>query len=104
MNGKAKIDFDLWNKYPNAFSVMPKSCQNALIIEWLDSVGVTVIIVPYATIFNLCEDLVGMDGTWSAFVYDGKKWKSDLVDLKNRQEATEKAIEVAVNIYNEKQK
>lgn len=107
LNGKAKelfISFMCkkyrdfrWFEYENLLEV----CQNALIIEWLDSVGYNIIITPYAAFINLGADLVGLDGTWSFFIYKSKELMSDGVDFEIRQEATAEAIKKAVELINE---
>jgi len=97
MNGKAKIDFFNQCKYSElGFSELPKVCQQALIIEWLDSVGIYVNINREISNVNLwCFDLTFKKNLDHKV---GENW------FDNRQESTEKAIETAINIYNEKQK
>jgi len=75
--------------------------QNALIIDFFDSVGITIMVLPYATIFDLGDNLRGVDGTWSYFVYIKETHKKDGVDFKSRTEATNEAIIKENIIYNE---
>ncbi len=86
------------------FLAESKVCQNALIIEWFDSVGIHVIVSPYsyAYLFANGADLIENDSTWSYFIYKGTKYISDGVDFENRTEATTKAIKRANVIYNNK--
>ena len=95
---KAKQDFEKWlsNNYPELFNdftvgyilfdTLNNTCNNALIIEWFDSVGIYICIEPKRIIDSWIFDVLineGVDSVWS-----------------NRQEATTKAIEKANTIYN----
>lgn len=104
MNGQAKIDFEKWlkqqpfvnyNKYTKqiiihnkVYSELNKRFQHALIIEFFDSVGI-IITINYWT--EASYTISNKNG--------GKDLYSGLCG-KTRQEATEKAIEKAVEIYN----
>jgi len=106
MNGKAKIDFLewYWENYINPlpmtickkidlsdfFDTLVPIFQKALIIEWLDSVGLRISIVARIDDFGFLLN------------HDDK----ELYEFKfsTRQEATEKSIETAMEIYNDKQK
>jgi len=115
MNGKAKEDFESWlrkqpnfiyNKYTRKivfmgkilFEDLPSNIKNAFIIEWIDSVGVTVDVIPRLSEKN------GIAFEPNTFCVETEFTTEDFEQFSTRQEATEKAIEVAVNIYNEKQK
>lgn len=78
------IKYDLYYLF---VYMMPEACKNALIIEWLDSVGYKVIIIP--TIF--VDD-------WSCDVF---AWTNSLfTNLKSRLIAENKAIEHVNELYN----
>ena len=63
------------------FNILPQTCQNALIIEWFDSIGIYInISVTYG--FNWYINELGGE------------------DYNNRQEATKQAIIKANEIYN----
>lgn len=68
------------------------SMLHALIIEWLDSVGIYVSIGR-----SYISEKFFFEILHARFTYEGKWYKS-------RQQATEKAIEKAIEIYNEKHK
>jgi len=98
MNGKAKIDFEYWVKENYGFddimtwNYIQKTVLNALIIEWLDTVRIYIIscIIPNEFRFY-CN------------ITHGDFYLIDQTDIySTRQEATEKAIETAVNTYNNK--
>ena len=110
LNGKAKELFEKWynENIGKKISVghlslytLSESMINSVIIEWLDSIGYNIIITPYATCITLGDDLVGLDGTWSFFVYKSKELMLDGVDFESRQEATTEAIKKAVELINE---
>ena len=92
LTGKAKEAFlkHSIGKEIALFEAMLPIYQHALIIEWLDSVGIiTEVIATY------------YDGwTFLPVVYDNFANKHDIdFDYDSRQQATEKAIERAVEIY-----
>lgn len=101
MNGQAKIDFEKWvfknykqysgnyhNRKLSIFTDLTPQMTNALIIEWFDSIGI-IITINYWT--EASYTISNKNG--------GKDLYSGLCG-KTRQEATEKAIEKAVEIYN----
>lgn len=103
LTGKAKEDFkiwfdtnylDFWNQYHKYDTLI-----NALIIEWFDSVGI--IILPK----RFTHKLEFSD--WY-FIITNKQgvhlnnYLEDRLNVDSRQEATEKAIEKANLIYNNK--
>ena len=108
LTGKAKEAFEKWlDNYSQKHHqkewldndlyldevYLPDELMNALIIEWLDSVGIiTEVIATY------------YDGwTFLPLVYDNFANKHDIdVDYDSRQQATEKAIERAVELFNER--
>lgn len=110
MEGKAK---DALFKFcqENDYSLFAESekykdlaiMNNALIIEWLDSVG------SYITIQAFEDISSGYNRGFEVVIYDEKSNKNYFV-LNNgdvfstRQEATEAAIKKAVEIFNEKYK
>jgi len=101
LQGKAKDDFEKWfdNEYPelsceyNGNFNMPISSYNALIIEWFDTVSIYIKISAIKMFYenvlfkgkleNNCEVIESSD-VW----------------FKTRSEATAKAVEKAVEIYN----
>lgn len=94
LTGKALEDFTQWNSNKQFDMMLPfeyPTYLNALIIEWLDSVGV------YIEIFNEFGDF-GMSihrGSYKNPIESIGHWKT-------RQEATEQAIIKANDIYNER--
>ncbi|MDV3594191.1 hypothetical protein CMU87_17110 [Elizabethkingia anophelis] len=102
MEGKAKEAFKKFC-YENDYSLFAESekykdlaiMNNALIIEWLDSVGIIVYVTPY---YN--HDL-GMFNKWAGYESEKGLITDQYV---SRQEATEAAIKKAVEIFNEKYK
>lgn len=102
LTSKAKIEFEKWfnNEYPelacdyNGNFNMPDTLYNALIIEWFDSIGITVDVMPI-----LNNPLKFMPNTfWLEKEYSMSEEEPEYFD--NRQEATQKAIEKACEIYN----
>ena len=107
LNGKAKEEFEKWlieyyltnrkdyNQFTND-SILKKHYrktqieQNALIIEWFDSVGI------YINIENLYYQ-----SWWSFKVKNCPKTFNEVVTVSTRHEATTKAIEKAVEIFNQ---
>lgn len=102
MNGQAKIDFEKWLFFNHriqlldGFTHLTKSCQNALIIEFFDSVGIYIDSLHSYAFDNTLEYCVKVN---DVFVSHNEKDKP-INRFKTRQEATEKAIEKAVEIYN----
>lgn len=94
MNGQAKIDF--FKKYmfdDESFNYFPPIYQHALIIEWFDSVGIYI-------------ETGGADYRGVEFWYNIQE-KNTINGhngeyFNSRQQATEKAIEKAIILYNEK--
>jgi len=91
---KAKEDFGLWHferntpieEYKNFYD-LSKTCKNALIIEWFDSVGINILLT--------CEFDYGyeiLDNRYEVMECV-KKWYD------TRQQATEEAIKKACKIY-----
>ena len=105
LNGKAKEDFGIFvfKKYKIAtwddFYKLPLVCQQALVIDFFDSVGIYISIEVYnkpdATTWY--ETYVSTKSLldWS-LTYDWNEL------FNSRPEATEKAIEKAVEIFNQK--
>jgi len=105
LNGKAKEDFleYYWENRikPLSMSICKKQdlgeffetimdiMQNALIIEWLDSVK----------IFINIKSKFGQKKQCERFSFNVRNYNSGFM-FNSRQEATEKAIEKAVEIYN----
>ena len=101
LTGKTKQDFEKWlsNNYPELFNsfttgyilfdTLSDSCINALIIEWFDSVEIYVQI-----------NVENIDGIFSSYVFNKNDLFSSKENSNSRQEATEKAIEKANQIYN----
>lgn len=96
LTGKAKEDFFYWfreNKRDLRKSYLDDTCDNALIIEWLDSVGIYIQVVAISTHgqpifdYNIQQDneINGMNG----------------YTFSTRLEATTEAIKQSNIIYNE---
>src|SRR5690606_33935055 len=99
LTGKAKEDFLKWYYYNNYHhQVFTETSDdifiNALIIEWIDSVGIF-ISINYVSFYDELRN----DKGFEAYVTNnGLSVKFRIV--KNRQEAIEKAIKKANEIYN----
>lgn len=88
-NGKKEFDLYYMCKY-----MIPENMVCAKIIEWLDSVGIYVYIEPSIPIgWEEPDCFIFRVGT-----------ETNRSKYKDRQQATEKAIERAIEIYNEKHK
>lgn len=97
LNGKAKEEFEKWLKLNHGYdftmtTYLKEVMLNALIIEWFDSVGI-IIIPRYNEISKEFMPQIRFNPI------------SDNVDLKpfypTRTESTTKAIEKAVEIFNQ---
>lgn len=102
MNGQAKIDFEKWLKLNHGYdftmtTYLKEVMLNALIIEWFDTIGTWILINPVDNkddwFFQILEEDL-MSPFFEVFISDA--------DFRNRQQATEKAIEKAIILYNEK--
>ncbi|MGJ1205680.1 hypothetical protein [Sphingobacterium lactis] len=107
LTGKAKEAFEQWVLYMHheirfrslikihnqrdlfvSYDDIPGDFLNTLIIEWLDSVGIYVSIeYIYGEHFSCCVEALE---------------QTEFTNGDTRQQATEKAIEMAVEIYNSK--
>ena len=100
LTGKAKKEFVQWlseqgvkgidisNFEFDKFHLLSKVCQNALIIEWFDSVGIFV-------------NTVRLEGVWNySFWFKHNRYEE--YNFNTRQKATEQAIIKANEIYNER--
>jgi len=102
LTGKAKEDFLISLKEnrrcnEKSFSEFPAIFEDALIIEWLDSVGIVIT----SDIARLTDSEYGFTSTiWSK----GFRQFHDIDNFKSRTKATEKALEKANEIYNELKK
>ncbi len=100
LNGFALRDFNKWlfdNQNLYAYNVLGNEIiTNALIIFWLDSVGIYVFVDTQWS---------GINTQWWRYHMSQHYWDSNLTEtnFKSRQAATEKAIEKAIEIYNSKQ-
>jgi hypothetical protein len=98
MNGQAKIDFVEWVKkeYPllGIDDILPQICINALKIDFFDSVGIYISI----NYVNFVNELTSAKG-FESMITD-KNLTTRFREVKTRQQATEQAIEKAVEIYN----
>lgn len=94
LNGKCKEKFLEWFSEPETyFYRLNNTCQNALIIEFFDSIEIII------QIHNVCDDW------WFRVKSKTKTIKSEKYnEHKNRKEATEQAIKKANDIYNERNK
>ena len=109
LTGKAKEEFFNWldNQGVNGidisnwefekFHLLSNVSKNALIIEWLDSIGIYIIISPSDNPKNWFYTILG-DDILSPFY----QMYQSLDDFENRQEALTEAIKKANEIYNEK--
>lgn len=92
LHGKAKEDYFSQSNYSESiFKELPILYQNALIINFLDSIGLKIGIEPL------------IDSSFRSFVlgYDNlHQWIDNRFD--SRKEATTEAIKKAVEIFNEK--
>ena len=92
LTGKAYNDFYNWLKYNyyqyylSAHGNNPDSCNNSLIIEWFDSVGIYI---------NISYELFSYK--WNIL---GDRSYYDLKKYPTRQESTKQAIIKANDIYN----
>lgn len=91
LTGKAKEEFLVWcaSKSISYIDLIGfETYLNALIIEWFDSVGINIIIYPTMFVDIWHCDIFG----WTECYFE---------NLTSRQEAIEKAIEKANEIYND---
>lgn len=94
LTDKCKTDFGIWHfgrstlleEYKN-FYFLSDTCKNALMVEFFDGVGLKIIIIPSMFVDNWGCDIFG----WTECLFE---------NLETRQEATNKAIEKANEIYN----
>lgn len=95
LTGKAKTDFGIWHferntpidEYKN-FNSLSETCQNAVIIEWFDSVGIFITAKPSEHI------------KWSVnWQYSIRNHVNAPYKFKSREEAYSAAILVANEIY-----
>ena len=105
---KAKEEFEKWFfKYYNkdkisvamfshevVFSNLQELAQNAYITEWFDTIGITVDVMPRMADEN---KIVFEPNT---FCLKHEIVTEDFIQFENRQDAIEKAIEKANQIYN----
>jgi hypothetical protein len=104
LQGKAKEEFEKWyykedNDLLYNLDEIPDIYQNALIIEWFDSVGIK-ILPCYGLSGWYCEvkDFNNKEfGNYKCFIV----CKDSVNDFDIRTEATTKAIEKAVEIFNQ---
>ena len=102
LTGKAKEDFIAWKnknyetEYCCAFTQIPETSKSALIIEWLDNVGITIDRNVYDRKMIIREWITGNEQEWiidctyiEIFNNSFNNWYSE-------------AIEKANEIYNEK--
>jgi hypothetical protein len=96
LTDKCKTDFGIWHferstpleEYKN-FHLLSDTCKNALVVEFFDTVGLTITV-------SFC-----VDKTFDSFVANDKYEEIEASQFqKTRQEATNKAIEKANEIYN----
>jgi len=103
LTGKALKDFENWLRethykyYLSAYGVNPDTCNYALIIEWLDSIGVYIEVGVWHREKNI------MYFGWDISDFEGYlRISHDRLKVNNRQEATRQAIIKAREIYNSK--
>lgn len=107
LTGKALEDFsDKCTLDFYQFKVLTQCMQNALIIEWFDSVGIYIILLRSHISNNMMNGKKGViKFTYNIEDNEGNLFKREYntFEFKNtRQEATEKAIIKANEIYNER--
>ena len=113
LTGKAKEDFEKWlNKEmyylgrhnfedrDNNIEDLSDNFQNALIIEWFDSVGIK--ILPYCSVNGWYCELKDFNNNFFGHYKSYLICKQDSKDFYSRQEATVQAIKKANEIYNSK--
>tara|TARA_R110000782_G_scaffold130857_1_gene222566 strand:- start:1197 stop:1511 length:315 start_codon:yes stop_codon:yes gene_type:complete len=100
LTGKAKEDFGMWHfdrgtpiKEYKSFIELSDTCINAVIIEFFDSVGITIDVMPI-----LNNHIKWMPNT---FCIEKEITTEDAEYYETRNESIEKAIEKANEIYNE---
>jgi len=106
LTGKAKEDFiEYYNNHSikyllswTYFDDLPLVVKNALIIEWLDSVGIGV--DSYTRLKRTNKLCWNADIIAEYDISNGRATINLSLNCKNRQEATEKAIKKANEIYN----
>jgi len=89
LTGKCFDEFEAQNKGRGYFALLPESCQNALIIEFFDSVGIYV------------ELLYFIDGNYFVSIVYHNDGHNHIGDFDNRTQATNEAIIKANDLYNE---
>ena len=95
LTGKTKEDFS-YNYNMSDFNGYSETLQNALIIEWFDSVGIY-ISINYVDFYDEFKNDTGFE---TYVTNKGLSVKFRIVS--NRQEAIKQAIEKANEIYNNK--
>lgn len=97
LTGKCKDDFE---KQIDCiiFEEIPEACQNALIIEFFDSVGI------YIQDWGFVDDVIGMKPQFDASInYNQKLYSMSSGFYNTRQESINQAIIEANKIYNNNQ-
>ena len=105
LTGKAKEDFNRWinnNGYHD--EVIYNSVINALIIEWLDSVGIYVNVSPryidHVLKYSVGDFYAVLNFKDGSLTLNACNYNSIEDRIYSRQQATEKAIIKAIDIYN----
>ena len=110
IKGNAKVDFFEWIKSEYDFTektfneLYPMNLKESFLEEWLDSVGYYVSVGPhigggadvyYAKVIYRMENFID---TWCNI--ENKKYQPSVFYFDNRHEATQQAINKAIEIYN----
>ena len=99
LSGKAKEEFDKWyykedNGLLYNLDEIPDIYENALIIEWFDSVQIF-ISINYVNFINELTSAKGFEA-----MVTNKHITTRFIEVNTRTEATTKAIEKANDLYN----
>ena len=109
---KAESDFLLWYYKQNDYQRLPFYDEltithlHALIIEWLDSVGIYVNVSPryidHVLKYSVGDFYAVLNFKDGSLTLNACNYNSIEDRIYSRQQATEKAIEKAIEIYNER--
>lgn len=125
LKGKAKEDFEKWvgradkggigdfsncvemcENYPTdnwniSFTDYPKSMQYGVLVDWFDSVGINISIEPYWCVCKITAE-IDQEVTFDMMVFSDSQCDYDYSNHATRPQARQKAIEQAIEIYNNK--
>jgi len=122
LKGKAKEDFEKWvyknvkhyiTKKPkfgvntmefefnSEFYILPFSMQYGVLVDWFDSVGINISIEPYWCVCKITTE-INQEVTFDMMVFSDSQCDYDYSNHATRPQARQKAIEQAIEIYNNK--